>query len=860
MADRYVLGFEDAAAQDVAASGGKGANLAILTQAGLPVPPGFIVTVAAYRWLAGHGLASDQQVVEQIVAAYRQLGGGPVAVRSSAVSEDATEASFAGQQETFLGICGEAALLEAVERCWQSLHTARAVAYRARQGYADADAAMAVVVQRMVPAVAAGVLFTRNPLDPQGETMLVEAAWGLGEAVVAGRVQPDRFVLDRRTGQVRSQQLGRKGIRITVQGEEAVPAEEQQQFCLDEAALRQLAALGRQVEELFGQPRDVEWAWADDRVYLLQARPITTPDAAEREQLRREEIARLQQLAGGSLTVWVRYNLSEVLPRPTPMSWSVVQRLVSARGGFGEMNRRFRAEPDPALGELSAFDLVAGRPMLNLARLPRMMGARPIFYYPLEQYRAQPHRALNPQPQLDPFAGRGWLRGLLALPATVVRLWRQSRTVRRLMADYPQRMAQVASAFATECQQALAAEWRTVPPKQLYEHLRRWIDRTLVEFAAESLQATVFAETSWNQLVAMLTPRWGAEKAQQAVGGVALGAKPPPEADLAAALRDVAVGRMSRQEFLERFGHRGPQEMELSQPRWAEQPEMLERLFQQALPEPSIPAGSPAVVEPPDSAKPSDSAGPSTPTGSPPAAGRSPGWERVADAAGLTGPWRDRFGDLLQQLHAFLGWREAGKHYLMMGYAVIRRLLVELDRRYGLRGGIFYLTLDDLPRLLQGEDLRPQIAAVRRRWQALQSLEVPAVLCSDDLDAIGRPVASSAAASWQGVPLSPGVAEGPALVLTTPPTTPPAAADYILVCPTTDPAWVPLFAHARGLVMEMGGVLSHGAIVAREFGLPAVAGLPGIVGNLRTGERLRIDGSTGQVVRLQPAGVESQPV
>jgi pyruvate,water dikinase len=208
----------------------------------------------------------------------------------------------------------------------------------------------------------------------------------------------------------------------------------------------------------------------------------------------------------------------------------------------------------------------------------------------------------------------------------------------------------------------------------------------------------------------------------------------------------------------------------------------------------------------------------------------------------------------LRLLHDLLGLREASKHYLLRGYALIRRALVLLDERYDLEGGIFYLTLDELPELVKVpagdaalEGLRKRIEERRAEREIAMSLTLPQVLFSDDLDAIGRQIEVDGAASFRGTALSAGHVEAVAWVLedvagATPPLEP-----YILVCPTTDPAWVPLFGRAKGLVMETGGVLSHGAIVAREFGLPAVAGIPDVHRRLRTGQRLFLDGGTGTV-------------
>jgi pyruvate,water dikinase len=257
--------------------------------------------------------------------------------------------------------------------------------------------------------------------------------------------------------------------------------------------------------------------------------------------------------------------------------------------------------------------------------------------------------------------------------------------------------------------------------------------------------------------------------------------------------------------------------MELSQPRWGEDEAALRQL-----------AAAPAA----EAAAPAD---------------WKAAWERITTEAKLSSLQRTVLTGEVEALRSYLGLRETGKHHLMRGYALIRRLLLALDARHSLDGGIFYLTPEELPALAAGREFAGVIAERRQRRALALELEVPQVLFSDDLEAIGRPAVVDGADVLQGVPLSAGVVEGPALVLTEPAAVAPSAEPYILVCPSTDPAWVPLFVHARGLVMETGGVLSHGAIVAREFGLPAVAGLPEVHRRLRTGQRLRIDGGSGRV-------------
>jgi len=802
--------------------GGKGLSLGKTANAGLPVPAGFVVTTQAYRRLVERGIRSDAGFVRAIANACESIGGGLVAVRSSAIAEDAADTSFAGQQETILGVRGET-VIDAIERCWRSLFTERAVAYREKQNVDAAGLAMAVVVQQLVPAEAAGVLFTRDPLDPEGKRMLAEASWGLGEVVVSGRVQPDRFTIDRETGNVLDRKLGSKAVRVVVGVEEHVPPELQRQFCVSDDAVAQLAELGRKVEAFYGDARDVEWAYANGQFALLQARPITVASAAEREQVRKEIIAELKAKADPRGTVWVRYNLSEVLPQPTPMTWAIVQRLLGAEGGFGAMNRDLGACPDPTLGSLSAFDLVAGRPMANLSRLPRMQFANPPFNYPLGEYKRDPRKALDPKPALNPLAGKGCFLGVLSLPGTIWKLTQMMGAMRKQSATFATRFEmEIIPPFAAAAKSALAQDWTKLDPPALVREFETWVNKTLVEFARESLKPTVFADLAWSEVFETLKPKLGAEGARVAVGKLSLGAAPLADANLPEGISDLASRTITRAEFLEQFGHRGTNEMELAQPRWSESPQSLDKLVRGS-------TGRDLAHVAVDV-------------------------DKIADEAKLGGPFRDQFKVKVQRLRTFLGLREAGKHYLLMGYAVIRRALVELDRRFGLNGGIWFLTPADLPDLIAGKDLSAKIAAARKHRQTELSLEVPPVLFSDDLDAIGRPLLEPAGGDkFEGVALSAGVAEGPALVLTEPAAAPPEGG-YILVCPSTDPAWVPLFAHAKALVMETGGVLSHGAIVAREFGLPAVAGLPGATQRIKTGQLIRVDGGRGTVTLVnEPA-------
>ena len=341
----------------------------------------------------------------------------------------------------------------------------------------------------------------------------------------------------------------------------------------------------------------------------------------------------------------------------------------------------------------------------------------------------------------------------------------------------------------------------------------------------------MLADLAWSNLFNLLQPKLGDERANAAIAELSQGAKPPADAALADGIKAFAAGTLSEADFLERFGHRGRNEMELAQPRWSEDPAAVAKLRGTA---PAARTGFDDLAAKIDAlGKVSD----------------DDLWKRIANEARLVGHPRLGGAKTAANLRMLLGLREAAKHYFLLGYAVMRRALVELDGRFKLNGGIFYLMREELPKLIDGSDFTALIASRKRDRQLALSLEVPAVLFSDDLDAIGRAApAPDGATILTGVALSAGVAEGSALVLLEPGDAPDEP--FVLVCPSTDPAWVPLFAKAKALVMETGGVLSHGAIVAREFGLPAVAGLPGVVRTLSSGQRIRVDGSRGTVTIL----------
>src|SRR6266699_1725240 len=376
-----VLALDDPAAT-LEQVGGKGASLALLAAAGLPVPPGFHVTTAAYRrFVRENGLqekilavvstvTTDQpntleeasrqigrlfaqgsipaEIAATIREAYATLGSSdlPVAVRSSATAEDLPELSFAGQQETYLNMRGEAMVLDAIKRCWASLWTARAIGYRARSGIAHEEVSLAVVVQELVPAEAAGILFTANPLTGERDQVMVNAAWGLGEAIVSGQVTPDTIVVDRASGTIIAQQIREKEVMTVCSpegtSEEPVPVGKRTSVVLTAVQAAQLARIGVRIEELYGQPMDIEWARHHNQFFIVQARPITALSKTAGSQVTQPPEWKLPKPKGKN----IRASVIELLPDPlSPLfatlglpAWNRAMNRFALAAGIGKFS------------------------------------------------------------------------------------------------------------------------------------------------------------------------------------------------------------------------------------------------------------------------------------------------------------------------------------------------------------------------------------------------------------------------------------------------------------------------------------------------------------------------------------------
>jgi len=840
-------------ATDGAIAGGKGANLGELVAAGFPVPDGFVVTTAAYSAAAARadvrpddpaGSAERLRAVElptdltdSLLAAYRELGGGPVAVRSSATAEDLPGASFAGQQDTFLNVVGEADVLDAVRACWASLWNERAVSYRASQHVDDAGIGIAVVVQQMVDALAAGVLFTADPITGRRRRTVIDATSGLGDVLVSGGVDPDHVVADPRSGRV---------LDRTVRGERPV---------LDDETVIELARFGARIEEHFGAPQDIEFAITHDHeIRIVQSRPITT----------------LYPLPSGlpdpdvDLRVFFSGNVFQGYFEPvTPIG---MEPFVSLAGTITRAVSRTSSDGKVAM-DGNDRPASADSGLVREAGMRVYLDVTPILRDPIGREAIERATALGEarssvvlrQLASDPRLARTSrsraasafriLRLLVrsGVPMTVLRTLRApDRMRRRMLAEVDAGSQLVVPPRATSAERVdLFERWLSVAPPRMAPRVFPLalagalsyvaVGRLLGERAKPEELQTLTRGLPHNPTTEMDLALWSlaTDVRSDPASRAALETRLP--ADLADSYRSGELPSQLQQDlaaFLDRYGFRAIGEIDLGVPRWREDPTHILGAVANY-----VRLDDPALA--PDAQF---------------ARGRREAEAMATAFVGrVSGPRRRLLRFFLSRVRSLMGLREQPKFELMRTvFSPLRELLrpvgVELAAagRISTADDVWFLRLVEIRRALAGEDLRSTIADRRALYERERGRRhIPRVLLSDGTDAEIALVPAEEG-TIRGTPASPGVVTGVAHVIRDPHGARLEPGE-ILVAPSTDPGWTPLFLTAGGLVMEMGGMISHGAVVAREYGIPAVVGVPGAADRITTGQRLRVDGSTGVV-------------
>lgn len=853
--------------------GGKGINLCKMSVAKFPVPPGFVVTTAAYNefvkvnrigekieQLAGTINNRDSTSVDkvsaqirelfaqnpvpedvsaEILSAYRSLktlGSEKVAVRSSATAEDLAEASFAGQQDTYLNITGEEAVMKSVRSCWGSLWTARAVAYRAKQKISMDGLALAVVVQQMCIADAAGVMFTVNPLTGARDEVIINAAWGLGESIVGGHVEPDNIVADKATGKIRTIKVSEKTVMtvMTATGteEREITDDRRNARVLSDADVLKLVEMGRLVEGYYGAPQDTEWAVSGGKFYLLQARPVTAlpQDPAGVERYRKSEIERLRKVAGDKRKVWVLHNLSETLPTPTPLTWDIVGEFMSGNGGFGRMYQDLGYTPSKRVCEQGFLDLICGRIYADPDRAAELFFAGMPLSYDIEAVSKDP-KLMDAAPEKF-VAERADGAFLVALPGLLRKMLRSSKTMKAARKTVVERFEkEILPPYLAWVSEKRNANLGGLSVPQLLSELDLRTKRVLGEFGGESLKPGFFGAAAEAGLTGMLTQLMGKEAGTQYSLTLTQGLNGDTTIEQAMAMYNVAHGEMRLEEFIEKYGHRAVEEMEFSKPRYREDRSYVLQILNVYLDE-TVPP--PMEIHHTNEAKRIE------------AEKKLPEilkhWGGSSFLEDVTTDMRDA--------QKMLPYRESGKHYLMMGYETIRQVIVELGKRFELGNDIFFLLRSELKDFeSRKQELKAIVADRKAAWLAGKQLEMGDVVDTANLDRLGLPEVLDGASELKGDPVASGVSIGTAQIVKDPSEAAGLCTDYVLVCHSTDPAWTALFVRAKALVVEKGGVLSHGAIVARDYGIPAVV-CPGAMRKIPHGAQVKIDGNRGTITIL----------
>jgi pyruvate,water dikinase len=814
--------------------GGKAVNLGRLLRAGFPVPDGFVVTTRAWEGRDEQHGRSDigraSVVSEEILSAYRELGSPVVAVRSSATMEDGTVASMAGQYETVLNVAGEQALLDAVRHCRASLDAPRVHTYLSEHGIDRARVAMAVVVQRLVPADVAGVLFTTNPQDGRHQEMLLEASWGLGEMVVSGQVQPDVLRLEQDTGRVVEASIADKKVRLAAGtcDDDFVSEPRRWKSCLRGRDVYRLWQLGKRVAEHFDCPQDIEWAIHGGQLYLLQSRPITTlVDAEAYEQVLRATQDHLRQQATAGRGPWVLHNLAETLPHATPLTWSIIQRLMSGSGGFGTMYRQVGFNPSAVVCREGFLECIAGRIYMDVARAPEMLFEDFPFAFDLDELKQNPDTSQIP-PTLPRRSFLSRCKAQRKLKAVQVRLNALSATLEQELRGS---LFEDIAAFAAGAQRADLGSLLT------YQLLEQWEGeerRILEEFAPRLLLPSLIAAMSMGELRTFLQETLWDEDAEALAQFLSSGGEPDRTVIASAELYKVGKGTRSLEMWLAQHGHRAAGELDLAQPRWRDCPtsvqEMADRLATGDGPMERHRRNAEAVEK------------------------------QMARLCSLLSAGQCReLNRLVSLVQRYIALREDCKDYLMLGYDLLRDLALEAGRRLDIGNDVFYLTHDELFEALRvGFAPYHLIEQRKTTYQTEVRFALPRVIETKSIDSLGeRPRVAPQAGGHKALGISAGEAQGPVKTLRCPEDAGELGHGYILVCPSTDSSWTSLFVNAAGLVMECGGTLSHGAVVAREMGLPAVV-LPGATGLFADGEQVYVDGSRGWVGPYRHAASEAE--
>jgi len=836
---RYVLDLYEIGQAQVAVAGGKGAHLGELSRLEtVRVPPGCVVTTDAFRRIMAEaptiedqldrlslleadeletigvisatirrtiqGTAIPDDIASEIDRAIARMGSDAAyAVRSSATAEDSPTASFAGQHDSYLNVVGSRAILEHVSSCWASLFSDRAVSYRLRKGVDQRKVQMAVVVQRMVAPKAAGVLFTADPVSGNRKVAAVEATHGLAEALVSGLRNADVYRV--RDGRILSRAIVAQPV-------------------LADAEVVRLVELGRRIEAHFGRPQDIEWCLVDDGFQIVQSRPITTlfpiPKASDAENRVYLSTGHQQMMTDAikPLGISVRQLTGTVQFHEAGGRWFVdVTRMLASPAGRANL-QHLAGKSDPLTGD--ALRIIHERGFI--APLPDVAPPSP--------QTAAPPAAAPPPIETD----RRIVDELIQRSEeSVAGLKRDIRTksgvelIDFILGDQELKRTLLDSRSHQAIMAGMEAAW------WLNDNLQSWLgEKNVADILTQSVPNNVTSEMG----LALLD--------------VADVIRPHPEVvaflegvdndDFLDELPKLPGGREARDAilaWLDKYGMRCVAEIDITRPRWSERPSTIVPMI----------LGNVRSFAPGEAKRRFEQ-------------GRQEALKKEQDVLQRLRAWPDG-GDkadetkrMIDRVRTFAGYREYPKYGMVSRYFVYKKALLDeaerlvRDRVLREKEDIFYLTVQELRDVVRTNRADAQLIRERKdEFEANQALTPPRVLTSE-----GEAVAGSyrredaPEGALVGLAASAGVVEGRARVIFELEDAQLEPGD-ILVTTYTDPSWTPLFVAIKGLVTEIGGLMTHGTVIAREYGLPAVVGVENVTRLIRDGQRIRVNGAEGYV-------------
>ncbi|MEU0452913.1 rifamycin-inactivating phosphotransferase [Streptomyces sp. NPDC006129] len=861
---RYVLDLQEIDGTQLAVAGGKGAHLGELSRIeGVSVPGGFCVTTDAFRRTMAAAPSidddldrlsrvnpDDREAIRTLSARIRRtiedtavpadiaaaITGAlapfgeeaAFAVRSSATAEDLPTASFAGQQDTYLNVVGASAILRHVSRCWASLFTERAVTYRRRNGIDDRTVHMAVVVQRMVSPQAAGILFTADPVTGNRRVATVDAGYGLGEALVSGLVNPDVYKV--RDGEVVAKTIAAKqrAVHALPGGgtqQVTIDAQRQEQPTLTDAQVVRLVRLGRRIEAHFGRPQDIEWCLADDGFRIVQSRPITTlfpvPETGDQENHVYVSVGHQQMMTDPmkplGLSMWQLTAMAPMHEAGGRLFVDVTRRLATPAGRAGLLDLVGRGDPlvrDALETVLERGDFVPSLPDQGPAGPPPGRAPAPIETDPALVTE------LVERSQASIAALRRDIRTKSG-PALFDFLVEAFAEHKRVLGD-PLSMQVIMA--------GMEATW------WLNDKLREWLgEKNAADTLTLSAPGNITSEMGLDLLdvADVIRPH-------PHVVAFLQGVEDDDFLDELPKLPGGTEARDAIEAYLDRYGMRCAGEIDITRPRWSERPGML----------------VPAILDnvrnfEPGAARRRFEQGMQE--------ARKKEQDVLSRLRALPDGARkaDEAKRMIDRVRTFIGYREYPKYDIVSRYFVYKQALLEEAERL-VRAGVlaeredvFYLTFQEFHEAVRSQRVDDRL--IRQRadaFRSYQALTPPRVLTSDGEAVDGAYRRDDVPdGALVGLAVSAGTIEGRARVVLDMAQADLQAGD-ILVTSYTDPSWSPLFVGIAGLVTEVGGLMTHGAVIAREYGLPAVVGVHQATRLIRDGQRIRVHGSDGYVELL----------